>query len=207
MAWLGRVRQKKPIFVSSTEAAYDLSTADGGFHDKDDISQLYLKCAVEVLKASDEDQTIRIRQLRKHLNLSRVLELQSGCHGLRAKPDCKEGPTTAEGGAVVTVRGDDASFLVITASMLMAKTSYRTGGKTHGSARSCRPNRRRSLSGASTPCRGRNVISSLGVVSSMRDGDSQSSIVRVVESSATAEKAEVCSMAVLWIVDYQVISF
>ncbi|KAM1282107.1 hypothetical protein ACFX2I_022630 [Malus domestica] len=191
MAWLGRVKQKKPIFVSSTEAAYDSSTADGGFHDRDDISQLCLKGAVEVLKASDGDQTIRIRQLRKHLNLSQVLELQFGCHGLRAKPDCKEGPTTAEGGAVVTVRGDDASFLVIAASMLMAKTSCRTGGKTHGS----------------TPCHGRNVISSLGVVSSMRDGYSQSSVVKVVESSATAEKAKVCSMAVVWIVDYEVISF
>ncbi|KAM1755300.1 hypothetical protein EV1_007641 [Malus domestica] len=93
MAWLGRVRQKKPVFVSSIEVAYDASAADGGFHDGDYISQLCLKGAVEVLKTSDGDQTIRIRQLRKHPNLERVLELHSGCHGLRAKPDCKSEST------------------------------------------------------------------------------------------------------------------
>lgn len=81
----GRVRQKKPVFVSSTEAANDASAANGGFNDRDDICQLGLECAVEILRTSDGNQTVGIRQLREHPNLARVLELQPGSHGFKER--------------------------------------------------------------------------------------------------------------------------
>ena len=78
-----RTRHDQPVLVAHDHPADDPRAADRRLHDRDVVGKLGLEDGVEVLRAAERADAVRVGQLREDAHLVRVLELRALRHRVR----------------------------------------------------------------------------------------------------------------------------